>query len=324
MKMNKIKTMKCLAAAVLALCAASCSDDLDYELFTKYTYLKDNGWHEDIKMEINDDNTVDLPVYFGVNGTTGNNKNITLRLAIDADTLADYNFEKNKNDVDAYYLILPPDCYAFDKDVYSIPSGQLNSKGICKIDLNKLREHNIYNEYVLPVRIDASEGEPVGPSRYTKALYFINLKNGYSGVYSGNGNMKQIGTSYTTQAAGKQLYAISKDECYVYAGNIDRTSDGRKNFILNLHFLEDGTIDMTALNDDIVFKPRSGTYSHKYYENTSDSRKLIRMTTVYLKYEYKDIMNAEQNVRYSYEATLTKSEDVFKSDYPDAKIEVEE
>lgn len=106
MKMNMIKTMKGLAAAALVLCAASCSDDLDYELFTKYTYLKDNGWQEEIKMEINDDNTVDLPVYFGVNGTTGNDKDITLRLAIDEDTLADYNFDKNKNNVDAYYLIL--------------------------------------------------------------------------------------------------------------------------------------------------------------------------------------------------------------------------
>ena len=62
------KFTKGLTAVALVLGMASCSDDLDYELFTKYTYLMNNGWQENIEMEINDDNTVDLPVYFGVNG----------------------------------------------------------------------------------------------------------------------------------------------------------------------------------------------------------------------------------------------------------------
>ena len=48
------------------------------------------------------------------------------------------------------------------------------------------------------------------------------------------------------------------------------------------------------------------------------------MTTLYLTYEYKHITLTDRDVRYSYEATLTKSEDVFKSDYPDASIEVED
>lgn len=318
------KIMKGVAAAAVLFGAASCSDDLDYELFTKYTYLMNNGWQENIEMEINEDNTVDLPVYFGVNGTTGNSKDISLTLAVDEDTLADYNFDKNKYDEESYYLLLPEDCYTFDKTVYTIPAGSLNAGGVCKIDLNKLREHNIYAEYVLPIKIATSEGEPVGPSKYTKALYFLNLKNEYSGIYSGNGNMKQIGTSYTTQATGKQLYAISRKECYLYAGNVDRTTTGRSSFILNLHFNDDGTIKLTALNDAIELKEIAGTYNFKFYENTSDMRKLIMMTTLYLKYEYKDITITDRDVRYSYEATLTKSEDVFKSDYPDASIEVED
>ena len=311
-----------MAAAMVVLAMASCSDDLDYELFTKYTYLMHNGWQENIEMNIEDDNTVNLPIYFGVNGTTGNGKDITITLAVDEDTLNDYNFDKNKYDTEAYYVLLPQDCYEFDKQSYMIPSGQLNAGGMCKIDLNRLRSHDIYEEYVLPIKIATSEGEPIGPSKYAKALYFINLKNEYSGVYSGNGNMKQIGTSYTTQAAGKQLYAISNDECYVYAGNVDRTTNGRKNFIINLRFEGDGTITMSPKHDNIELKPVKGDYNFKFYENTSDSRKLIRMTTVYLKYEYRDVM--QEDVRYSYEATLTMSKDVFKVDYPDAEIEKED
>lgn len=324
MKRNIFKTINAFAVAAIMLAATSCADDLDYELFTKYTYMMNNGWQEDIDMEINSDNTVTLPIYFGVNGTTANDKNITITLAADPDTLADYNFDKNKNNEEAYYLILPEDCYSFDKTTYTIASGELNSKAICTIDLNQLRQHNIYAEYVLPLKIASSTGEVVGPSEYTKSLYFINLKNEYSGVYSGNGTMKQVGTSYSTQVQGKELYAISNEECYLYAGNVDRETEGRSNFILNLHFNTDGTITTTAINDEIELESNAGTYNFKFYENTSDTRKMIRMTTVYLKYSYRDISSTEEEIRYSYEATLTRSEDVFKSDYPDAVIEVED
>ena len=77
--MTKLLRMSAVLT-VMALALVSCSDDVDYELFTKYTYLLNNGWQENIKMPINDDNTVTLPVYFGVNGTTGNNKDITVKL----------------------------------------------------------------------------------------------------------------------------------------------------------------------------------------------------------------------------------------------------
>ena len=70
--------------AAVALCTVSCEDELDSELFTKYSYLMDNGWQENIEMPINDDNTVDLPVYFGVNGTSGNDKDIIVKLDVDA------------------------------------------------------------------------------------------------------------------------------------------------------------------------------------------------------------------------------------------------
>ena len=93
--------------AAVALCTVSCEDELDSELFTKYSYLMDNGWQENIEMPINDDNTVDLPVYFGVNGTSGNDKDIIVKLDVDADTLSLFNFDKFKNETASYYNLLP-------------------------------------------------------------------------------------------------------------------------------------------------------------------------------------------------------------------------
>lgn len=314
-----------LLPAFAGMLATSCSDELDSELFTKYTYLIDNGWQEDIEMEINEDNTVTLPIYYGVNGTSGNDKNITLKIAVDPDTLNDYNFDKNKNNTEAYYSILPEDCYTFDQDSYEIPSGELNATAICTIDLTTLRNaHDIYDEYVLPVKISESSGEIVGPSKYTKALYFLNLTNEYSGVYASNGSIRQLGSNYSTQATGKRLYAISNDECYIYAGNLDRTSTDHKKFIINLHFNSDSTITMTATNPDIEFTPLSANFNYKFTEHSTDSRKLNRRTAIYLKYTYKDISNIYQDVSYIYETTLTKNDAVFKEDFPNAYISKEE
>ena len=190
---------------------------------------------------------------------------------------------------------------------------------MCRIDLATLRQHDIYNEYVLPIKIASSEGEVVGPSRYTKALYYLNFTNKYSGVYAGNGTIKQLGTSYSAEVAGKQLYAISKDECYMY-----RTKTGHKQYVVTAKFNDDGTLDVTANNEAIALVPLKGNWQQKFYTNVSDSRKLIRMVTVTIGYEYSDLDKAEDNVRYSYEGTLTKSEDVFKKDFPNAKIEVED
>lgn len=325
MRKNIIKLLSLAAPALLTLGMASCDDELDDELFTKYTYLIQNGWQEDLVMNIEDDNTVHHNIYFGVNGTSGNNQDIGLTLATDPDTLASFNFDKNKNDSDAYYSILPQDCYSFDKASYTIPSGELNDSAVCIIDLQKLRElYGIYNEYVLPVKIASSEGVPVGPSKYSKALFLMNLKNDFSGTYAGNGNMTQVGTSYSVDTQGKRFYAISHEDCYMYAGNMDRTTANHKLFIVNLHFNSDGTIDLTANNPDIDFVAKKGNYNYRFTEYPNDTRKLNRRVAIELEYEYQDITNEYLKPRYLYKATLTMNDVVNKTDFPDAVITVEE
>ncbi len=42
-------------------------------------------------------------------------KDITLKITNDPDTLADYNFDKFKNQINSYYIELPTNCYSFDQ-----------------------------------------------------------------------------------------------------------------------------------------------------------------------------------------------------------------
>ena len=75
---------------IAMLPGVSSCDKLEDELFKKNTYIIHNGW-QDYSLEVADDNTTVLPVYFGVNGTSGNDKEIHIMMEVDPDTLDAYN-----------------------------------------------------------------------------------------------------------------------------------------------------------------------------------------------------------------------------------------
>ena len=146
---------------IAMLPGVSSCDKLEDELFKKNTYIIHNGW-QDYSLEVADDNTTVLPVYFGVNGTSGNDKEIHITMEVDPDTLDAYNKDKYKSQTDLYYKILPEGTYTFDADSWNIKSGELNAAAYIHIDLNKIREvGNLYNDYVLPLRITSSTGEEI-------------------------------------------------------------------------------------------------------------------------------------------------------------------
>ncbi len=70
---------------IIVLGLFSCNDGLADELFMKNSYIVRNGWQE-YELTVGSDNTAILPVYFGVNGTSGNDKDIILALEVDSDT----------------------------------------------------------------------------------------------------------------------------------------------------------------------------------------------------------------------------------------------
>lgn len=109
-----------------------------------------------------------------------NDKDITLTLDVDPDTLERYNWEKYKNQKELYLKLLPEESYTFDASSWTIPSGELNTSAYIKISLDKIKEvGSLYNDYVLPLRINSSVGEPIGRSKYTKVLAHIAFKNDF-------------------------------------------------------------------------------------------------------------------------------------------------
>lgn len=126
-------------------------------------------------MKILDDNTGVLLLDMGVNGTSVNNKDIVISLTNDPDTLEAYNFDRYKFQTEMYFPELPTNCYTFDKESYTIPAGEFKTTASVHIDLNQIE--NIYENYVLPIKISSSTGELIGPGKYSKLLANIKFTN---------------------------------------------------------------------------------------------------------------------------------------------------
>ena len=300
---------------------SSCNDKLADELFMKNSYIVHNGWQE-YALEVTEDNTAILPIYFGVNGTSGNDKDIVLTVELDPDTLAGYNWDKYKNQTNLYYKILPEEAYTFGADTWTIPKGELKTTASVKIDLNKIEEvGSLYDDYVLPVRIASSTGEPMGQNKYTKVLAHIGFKNDYSGTYSGKGVITQQGTTYTTEITSTLLYAINNNVCYMFVGEKTRANtQDYLNYVVEIERNEWGGIVLSSNVEGLQFKPYSAKLSRKYTYNYNDHRYYTEITTIELAYEYLDSTQGEP-LMMSFEGTFSMSRDVLRVEYPDVDVE---
>ena len=306
---------------LMAFGFCACNDGLADELFVKNSYIIHNGW-QDYQLTVREDNTALLPIYFGVNGTSGNDKDITLTLEVDPDTLAGYNKKKYKNQDDLYYKILPPEAYSFDGGSWTIPQGELNAAAYITIDLTKIDEvGSLYDDYVLPLRIASSIGEPMGQNKYTKVLAHIGFKNDYSGVYSGKGVVTQQGTSYTTETTGTQLYAINNDVCYMFVGDKTRSNTtDYLNYVVEIHRNMFGDISLVSENQGLQFEPYSAKLTRKYTYNYTDQRYYTEVTTLELAYRYLDSTLPEP-LTMTFEGTFSMSRDVLRVEYPNVEVE---
>lgn len=298
-----------------------CQDELDDELFQKYTYIIQNGWKE-CEVKIEDDNTGVLSVDFGVNGTSANNKDIVLTVANDPDTLAGYNFDRFKYQTEAYFPELPSDCYRFDKEQYVIPAGEYITTARVFIDLNNIDD--IYNNYVLPLQISASDGEAVGPVEYSKLLANIKFTNRYSGSYSGNGKLTLDDGGDNTATGGATLYAISPNSCFMYAGNAtaDTDPDHYKDYVLNVTFGDDGKITITDPSGKLDFEQITATLTREYENHATDTRYYIETSVLELKYRFKNLALTGEPMQV-FEGTHTMIRNVLRSEYPDVPVKAD-
>ena len=297
----------CWFALCLLLLITSCNDEWKDEQYRQYISFKapikdkDNGVTP-IYVRYNPDGKVRYQLPVIVSGSTTNEQDIDVHVALYEDTLEILNRERFSGRTDLWYTLLEEDKYEFPEIVH-IPAGtcveQLN------IDFD-LRGINMTDKWVLPLTIvdDASYNYQGHPRKnYAKALLRVIPFNDYSGSYStstmevyirnanGSTDNKPMVTNNRT------AYVVDNNTIFFYAGLMseDLSRDERELYKIYIRFNEDQSLSMWA-----------GTPAYSITETMDATRPYLkhRYVSFTIEYDFKDVTSRNQEVLYKVKGTM--------------------
>ena len=300
------------------LLITSCNDEWKDEQYRQYISFKapikdkDNGVTP-IYVRYNPDGKVRYQLPVIVSGSTTNEQDIDVHVALYEDTLEILNRERFSGRTDLWYTLLEEDKYEFPEIVH-IPAGtcveQLN------IDFD-LRGINMTDKWVLPLTIvdDASYNYQGHPRKnYAKALLRVIPFNDYSGSYStstmevyirnanGSTDNKPMVTNNRT------AYVVDNNTIFFYAGLMseDLSRDERELYKIYIRFNEDKSLSMWADNEEKIGFKLCGTPAYCVTETMDATRPYLkhRYVSFTIEYDFKDVTSRNQEVLYKVKGTM--------------------
>lgn len=243
--------------ALLIICA-SCNDEWKEEQFENYVSFKaplTNEGIANIYVRYRGDEKTTFQQPLIVSGSTTNDRDMTVHIAVDPDTLNVLNYERFQNREDFYYRELGSQYFAFPSTV-DIKAGE--NTALMAIDFT-LKDIDMVDKWVLPLTLvdDASYNYKANPRKhYRKALLRINPFNDYSGTYSGTALKTSMeGYENETPIVKEEIrsYVVDENTIFFYAGNIDEERQDRRNYKVYATFNETGGVTFRADNPDMKF-----------------------------------------------------------------------
>ena len=326
----------CWFALCMLLLITSCNDEWKDEQYRQYISFKapikdkDNGVTP-IYVRYNPDGKVRYQLPVIVSGSTTNEQDIDVHVALYEDTLEILNRERFSGRTDLWYTLLEEDKYEFPEIVH-IPAGtcveQLN------IDFD-LRGINMTDKWVLPLTIvdDASYNYQGHPRKnYAKALLRVIPFNNYSGSYStstmevyirnanGSTDNKPMVTNNRT------AYVVDNNTIFFYAGLMseDLSRDERELYKIYIRFNEDKSLSMWADDEEKIGFKLYGTPAYSVTETMDGTRASLthRYVSVTIEYEFKDVTSRNQEVLYKVNRIML-SERNLNTQIPDEDLQIE-
>ena len=308
----------CWFALCMLLLITSCNDEWKDEQYRQYISFKapikdkDNGVTP-IYVRYNPDGKVRYQLPVIVSGSTTNEQDIDVHVALYEDTLEILNRERFSGRTDLWYTLLEEDKYEFPEIVH-IPAGtcveQLN------IDFD-LRGINMTDKWVLPLTIvdDASYNYQGHPRKnYAKALLRVIPFNDYSGSYStstmevyirnanGSTDNKPMVTNNRT------AYVVDNNTIFFYAGLMseDLSRDERELYKIYIRFNEDKSLSMWADDEEKIGFKLYGTPAYSVAETMDATRPYLkhRYVSFTIEYDFKDVTSRNQEVLYKVKGTM--------------------
>lgn len=271
----------------------ACVNLIPEEQFVKSVNLVKNGWVEQ-NVEVTETNTSVFPVVVAVSGTSKNNENVNVEIGFDQTILEAYNYEKFKEQTELYYEMFPLEAVTLESTTVQVNSG--NNTGFTNLSIDFGKVADKYKDYVIPLRIKNTTKYEIGEDDFITVLYHIRLQNDFSGDYTGSITVaKTRGTLLVTDennkltVAGKTFYALSGNESYIYAGQIDRQHPMRSSFIINVRVDENDSIIMSSPVPELKFVQESADMTVTRRDNLNDLRYEIVTTVFDFRYIFFDL-----------------------------------
>ena len=325
------KTTKYLLAACLAMLAA-CNDEWKDEQYYQYVSfaapMTDGVTPIYVRYNADDRVTYKLPLI--VSGTTMNQTDREVHVALDLDTLEALNEARFSTRKELWYQPLEADKYDFAETVH-IPAGSYTTL----LDSNfNLRDIDMVYKWVLPLTItDSPDYNYTSNPRlnYAKALLRVIPFNDYSGTYETSSmevffrnddgtvdNMPMVTNNRTA-------YVVDETTVFFYAGLMSEELEQRELYKIYVRFNEnDQTLTIWPEHEEINFQLYgSPSYSVTEIQDEVTPYLLHRYVTFNVEYDFDDITSDENEpISYRVEGTLTRGRDI-NTQVPDEDLAIE-
>ena len=256
-----------LFSLIVLVMFSACNDEWKEEQFEHYISFKapinSNGVTRiNLSYSETGKTTYRLPIL--VSGSTKNDRDITVKIGIDADTLRTLNIARFSSREDLWYREMPSKHYSFPETV-QIKAGENVGYLDIEFDLTGL---DLVDKWVLPLTIeDAPNGEykPNYRKHYRKALLRVMPFNDYSGNYSAVNYKCYIKGAESEAPFVKNYvmtYVVDDQSLFFYAGIIDETRVDRKGYRILAKFInnngEIGNVELSPADSDNKMKFQIG------------------------------------------------------------------
>lgn len=208
----------------------------------------------------------ELPVL--ISGSTMPDKTLSVKVALDPDTLATLNKEEYGHREELYFQQLPEQYYEMPSTV-EIPAGQCST--VLPIDFKLTSDLDQADKWVLPLQIvsDPSLGYQANPRKYfRRAMLRLMPFNDYSGTYDASQykiyfeSDKNNTEAFTVSST--RAFVVDERTVFIYAGMRDIDYLDRKDYKIFIRFPETGSdskkLEVWAENEKLNFSPL-------YYDN---------------------------------------------------------
>lgn len=296
--MKKINILLSFMTALIV--CVSCNNDWEDEQFMNLVSLKATPNAQGVtpiylRYKENGNVAYQLPLI--VSGSTKNEKNMSVSIAVDSDTLIALNEERFSTRTELYYKELTSQYFSMPQTA-NIVAG--DNKGLLPISFT-FSELDLVEKWVLPITIvDSSDGSYNVNMRknYRKALLRVFPFNDYSGNYSSTAFMVFFKGSTTggISTDTKVAYVVDENTVFFYAGLINEDRSDRRHYKIYVRFNDDEgqTLTIYADNPNINLNV-IGTPVYSITESMDETLPYLKNRNIILdiEYDYTDYTTVE-------------------------------